>query len=158
MTKIIHDTDYSGAGIYALFNVIENKVYIGRSKNIKQRFASHRSLFANCSKVSPMYSRPISDFVFMVLYEMNDDDYKKIGHIIEVLYIFEIGCNHKLYNESPKNKVNLIRAYLAEIFDPAYHFNHQFFKLSHQMPYTLDRASTRRRKEILDTCTKEEQA
>ena len=31
-----HSTDYDGCGIYALYNVIDAKIYIGQSRNITE--------------------------------------------------------------------------------------------------------------------------
>lgn len=78
---------YNGAGIYGLYNVMEDKIYIGSSSNIGKRFAQHRANFRAKSDSFPMYKEPIENFVFLVLYKMSDEDYKKYGSMMEQLFI-----------------------------------------------------------------------
>ena len=46
---IISIPEYDGPGIYKIENLTNGKVYIGSSKNIKQRILSHDSSFRNRS-------------------------------------------------------------------------------------------------------------
>lgn len=78
---------YSGAGVYGLYNVMENRIYIGESANIEKRFCEHRRNFASKSTVNPMYQEPVENFAFLVLCEMSTEEHAKAGGFIESLFI-----------------------------------------------------------------------
>lgn len=78
---------YNGAGIYGLYNVMEHKVYIGQSKHIAQRFASHRANFRAKSDAMQMYQEPLENFAFCVLEKMTDAEFEKYGDMMECVYI-----------------------------------------------------------------------
>lgn len=80
---------YSGAGVYGLYNVVENKIYIGISANIEKRFSQHRAYFSCKSKSNPMYSKPIEDFTFLVLDKLSQDEFERFGGILEHLFIIQ---------------------------------------------------------------------
>lgn len=82
-----YSTNYDGCGIYALFNVIDAKIYIGQSKNIKRRFEHHKASFAAKSKVNPMYQEPIGKFAFFILCKTDAETFSKFNLILEELYI-----------------------------------------------------------------------
>lgn len=95
---------YSGAGIYALYNVMKNKIYIGESTNIEKRFYGHRRNFALKSKTNEMYKEPVDDFAFIVLLELSDDEHAKMGRLLESLFIAKaLREGIKVYNQ---NKVS----------------------------------------------------
>jgi len=78
---------YDGAGIYGLYNVLENKIYIGASNFIRRRFSQHRQNFKQKSGTSPMYKEPLDNFTFLILRKMSDEEFKKYGVIMEMMYI-----------------------------------------------------------------------
>lgn len=75
------------AGIYGLYNVMEDKLYIGASANIEQRFATHKANFQSHSGRLSMYEKPLEDFVFFILFEMPQDAFEKFGNMMERLFI-----------------------------------------------------------------------
>lgn len=90
---------YNGAGIYGLYNLMDDAIYIGASQNIAARFTQHRWNFKNKSKVNPMYNEPIDNFVFLVLYKMSKKDFKQFGIMFEALFITKAKFDRmKLYN------------------------------------------------------------
>ena len=92
---------YKGAGIYGLYNVMENKIYIGASISINGRFKTHISNFSAKSKSSMMYSEPIENFVFLVLQKMTDEEFEKYGALLEHLFIIKAQERHiGVYNRN----------------------------------------------------------
>lgn len=105
--------EYDGAGIYGLYNVPENKIYIGASNCIKNRFYQHRRNFELKSNAFPMYNEPVENFVFLVLRKMSDSDFKQFGNVMEIMYISQsIELGMKVYNRvsvyEPKNAYSLV--------------------------------------------------
>lgn len=101
---MVKEEKYGGSGIYGIYDVTKNKIYVGASSNIQSRFAQHRSNFRSKSKANPMYQEPIEHFVFLVLYKMSKKDFAKHGRMFEDLFIASaIRDSMKLYNQ---NKVN----------------------------------------------------
>lgn len=78
---------YHGAGIYGIYNVMEDKIYIGASSDIEKRFSQHRSNFRKRSNANPMYKEPLEHFVFLVLRKMTGEEYTKYGSLFEQLFI-----------------------------------------------------------------------
>ena len=96
---------YHGAGIYALYNVMKNKIYIGASCHIEQRFSAHKSNFRAHSQSNPMYEEPIDDFAFLVLQKMTANEYKKYGSLMELLFIIQAQqSGMKVYNQNKLRK------------------------------------------------------
>lgn len=66
-------------GIYKITNLINNKVYIGKSVNIERRFAQHKSPYEwNRHKESPLYQAflkyGINNFTFEVIEECQESE------------------------------------------------------------------------------------
>ena len=63
-------------GIYIIKNITNNKVYIGQSKNIKNRLTTHKRLWKKkTSKLyDAIYKEGIDNFTFEILEELNDSD------------------------------------------------------------------------------------
>ena len=80
---------YNGAAIYGLFNVMENKIYIGASGRVHNRFIQHRARFRAGNSSIPMYNEPLENFVFMILHKLSDEDYVKFGKVLEILYVYQ---------------------------------------------------------------------
>lgn len=78
---------YNGAGIYGLYNVMEDKIYIGSSSDIGKRFSQHRSNFRKKSNTNSMYKEPIENFAFLVLRKMTNEEFEKYGDMMEQLFI-----------------------------------------------------------------------
>ena len=78
---------YRIAGIYGLYNVMQDKIYIGMSSDIGKRFAAHRASFRKHSNANPMYQEPLEHFAFLVLREMTSEDFSKYGKMMEQLFI-----------------------------------------------------------------------
>ena len=95
---------YSGAGIYGIYNVMENKIYIGASYNIASRFSQHKYCFSVKSKANPMYDKPVEDFVFLVLQKMSNEEFQKYGGIVEHLFIIQ--AQYKWMGIYNQNKLN----------------------------------------------------
>lgn len=90
---------YSGAGIYCLFNVMDNVIYIGASDNIANRFSQHRANFKKAATINSMYQEPIENFVFLVLRKMTHKEFQKYGNMFEQLFIASaLKDGMKLYN------------------------------------------------------------
>lgn len=113
-----HSTDYDGCGIYALYNVIDAKIYIGQSRNIKKRFQSHRAAFAAKSNVNQMYKEPIEKFVFLVLYKCGKETFSKFNLVLEELYLHESLCQgFSVYNKMKHEPGSYFVSDLGNIFD-----------------------------------------
>ena len=96
---------YHGAGVYALYNVMKNKIYIGISTNIESRFSSHRSNFRTHSESNPMYDEPIDDFAFLILQKMKENEYKKYGSLMEFLFVIQAQkSGMEVYNQNKLQK------------------------------------------------------
>lgn len=94
---------YNGAGIYGIFNIVDNSIYIGKSEHISNRIRQHKSCFRRKSGSNIMYQEPIEKFVFFVILKMSDIEYKQYGDLFEALFIIqarEMKYGYKLYNSS----------------------------------------------------------
>lgn len=98
-------SEYNGAGIYGLYNVIDNAIYIGKSKHIATRFSAHRSSFNTKQGNNPMYQNPVENFVFCVLLKMSDLEFEQYGDLLESVFIIQARDYHQfgLYNSSKAN-------------------------------------------------------
>ena len=96
---------YNGAGIYGIYNVVDNKIYIGKSENIARRLAAHRSCFNKNQGYSYMYQEPIEKFVFCVILKLSDVEYKRYGDFFESIFIIQARDEHHmgLYNSSKEH-------------------------------------------------------
>ena len=97
---------YNGAGIYSLYNVIDNAIYIGKSEHINSRISQHKSCFKRKSGNNIMYQEPIENFVFFIILKMSDIEYKQYGDLFEALFIIqarEERYKYFLYNSSRAN-------------------------------------------------------
>lgn len=158
----LHYTDYTGAGIYALVNVMDASIYIGKSQNIHTRFQAHRSNFKRKANVNEMYCSPIEDFVFLILYKMNDYEFNKFGAIVENIYIRYIQqrWSFKLYNRTDRYDVDgFILEMLSEQLSPGEHLNNAFSSRIGRFSHSIKASSTRTRKQLLaEIKLREEQA
>lgn len=75
-------------GIYAIRNIINNKIYIGSSNNIKRRFRRHKTELKNkkhsnkyLEKAYHKYGRKCFDFVIIELCQKNKLIEREIFHI-----------------------------------------------------------------------------
>lgn len=145
-----YNTDYDGCGIYALFNVINAKIYIGQSKNIKTRFQHHKLLFASKSKVNPMYQEPIENFVFLVLYKCDTETFDKFKLILEELYIHKSqDYGLSIYNKI-KHKAGAGFVYSLEaIFDVQKNMDATFKTAFGVRPFRMRLSTLERRKQDL---------
>ena len=114
--------EYNGAGIYGLYNVVENKIYIGSSKHIHNRFMQHRHNFRNPDAKLLMYKEPINHFTFMVLHKLPDDEFEKYGNIYEMLYIYSAReQNISVYNKvDVHDDLSRLFCYLLDVRDNLY--------------------------------------
>ena len=162
MRDYTHDTEYTGAGIYALVNVMDAGIYIGKSGNIQTRFAVHRSNFSRKSATNKMYSHPIEDFIFLVCHKMNDEEFGKYGAIIENLYIRYVQqkWQFKLYNDTERYDIDsVILETLSELVSPGKHLDKAFRSRIGRFSCNITRSSARTRRQLLvDAKMKEEQA
>lgn len=109
---------YNGAGIYGIYNVVKNKIYIGKSSNIARRFSNHRSNFRHNRNDYPMYREPIENCVFLVLCKMTNDEYAKYGDLYEELFIAQAQMSKiGVYNDS------LVRSYEWALSDVMYYLS-----------------------------------
>ena len=74
MINYILDTKDKVAGIYAIRNLINGKIYIGQSKDLRQRLIAHKSLSKNINTNSQIIHKAIhkygeKNFVFCPLIE-----------------------------------------------------------------------------------------
>lgn len=91
---------YNGAGIYGIYNVVDNRIYIGKSTHIHNRLSSHRSCFNRKIGNSIMYKEPIEKFVFFVILKMSDMEYQQYGDFFESIFIIQARETMGLYNSS----------------------------------------------------------
>lgn len=113
-----HSTEYDGCGIYALLNNRTHEIYIGKSSNIKKRFAAHRTAFRLGNTCSRMYHEPIDSFSFLVLYKCSKSEYAKFSFVLEELYmIYFIRMGFCLYNRSPHDPFHNILPDLLSSFN-----------------------------------------
>ena len=90
-------------GIYKITNLINNKIYIGQSKNIEKRWARHRTgpfnLNNNCYD-SPLYRAirkyGLNNFSFEVIEQCNNTDLNKKE--IYWIHFYDSNNNDKGYN------------------------------------------------------------
>lgn len=108
-----HYTDYTGAGIYALVNTDDGIAYIGKSQNISNRWATHRSNFKRKADCAPFYKNDINRFHFVILKKMSKEAFEEYGMMEECAfrrYFEEKGI--QLYNrekyESSEYILNLL--------------------------------------------------
>lgn len=144
-----HSTDYAGCGIYALLNVIEGKIYIGKSKNIKSRFTAHREKFVSESSSNSMYKEPIDNFVFFVVYKMSEDEYNRFGLILEELYMVQAKEHFSLYNLHPYSPGSGVCYSLQDIFETKSTLNTAIKTTCGVRPASFILLSQRSRQEIL---------
>lgn len=92
---------YNGAGIYGVYDVVKNKIYIGKSEHIERRFQNHKYNFKTGNKKFPMYQEPIEHFAFLVLCKLTEKEYERFGDMLEELYIFQARrMNIPVYNRN----------------------------------------------------------
>ena len=98
----VRASEYNGAGIYGLYNVIDDAIYIGKSRHIATRFSAHRSSFSKKQGSNPMYQEPVEKFVFCVLLKMSDLEFEQYGDLLESVFIIQARDEHhfKIYNSS----------------------------------------------------------
>lgn len=112
------------SGIYKIKNLVNDKVYIGRSKNIKRRFIQHRTSTSNrLSKDIKKYG--LNNFEFKVLESCETVEEMKIKEDYYIglyeSYLEEKGYNSVYKNELyPKTKkdpseVNAIKDFLLNL-------------------------------------------
>ena len=90
---------YNGAGIYGLYNVMDHKIYVGKSVHISNRISAHKQNFKKKSDTLSMYKEPIENFVFVVLLKMSDAEYDRFGDLLETVFIHQaIEWNIPVYN------------------------------------------------------------
>lgn len=76
------------SGIYAIINKTNNKMYIGQSQNIFERWKQHKKDYLKFNKKSPLYA-----------------DMKKIGiknfqfKVLEYCYLHQLNTKEKYYIE-----------------------------------------------------------
>lgn len=91
-------------GIYKITNKLNNKCYIGKSSNIKERFTYHRQNYQCNTKDwnKPLYKAfrkyGIENFDFSIIEEMTAKDYEKFSNNREQYWI--------MYYDSFKNGYN----------------------------------------------------
>lgn len=103
-------------GIYKITNTLNNKSYIGQSKNILSRWDDHIESLKNSNKswypLARQESNSISDFSFSILKLCNIDDLDKY----EAYYINKFNTFNKGYNFTYNGKCNKNSKYI-ELFD-----------------------------------------
>jgi group I intron endonuclease len=141
--------EYQGAGIYGLFNVMENKIYIGASSNIERRFANHKQNFRSKSKANPMYSEPIENFVFLILDKMTPAEFAKYGDMVEQLFIAQAQRNNfGVYNRNKTDEDVTWRA--RSVFQTEEKLYGAIQNNCHVLPWTIRMMSERKRRAVLE--------
>ena len=140
---------YKGAGIYGLFNVMENKIYIGASSNIAGRFATHKRNFRVKSKTNTMYNEPIENFVFLILDKMKQDEFAKYGDMVEQLFIAQAQRNNfGVYNQNKTDEDVTWRA--RSVFQTEEKLYGAIQNSCHVLPWTIRMMSERKRRAVLE--------
>lgn len=94
--------DYKGMGVYAIVNITDFKAYVGSSKNLKRRAASHFSALKNGNhNVHELQKDVEKDLRFIVLEKCKNIDTDEL-HILEYVYMAHfLERRFKLYNTQP---------------------------------------------------------
>ena len=152
-----HMTAYDGAGIYALYNIVDNKIYIGKASNVKKRFQSHVRAFCSNSKLNAMYSENIDNFTFIILHKLGKQEYEEYGEVLEQLYMIEAKQHYiELYNTKIVTNDSYFRYWLQLQFGTESHLRKTVYDRCGMMPYNMQRSVKRRRLELLQVARENE--
>lgn len=145
--------EYHGAGIYGLYNVVKDKIYIGASSDIGHRFSSHRSNFRTHSGSNPMYKEPLEHFVFLVLRKMTDEEYAKYGYMMEQLFIERAEMDYmRVYNKNSRHSA-ICRVF--EAFDMYDTIQDEIRKACGTRRCWLKQMNAKSRQDVLDKMRRE---
>lgn len=141
---------YNGAAVYGIVNVADMKIYIGVTKNVRQRAQSHlgalmsgkhanKRLQADCDK----------GLRFIVLYKLDREDEKHPLMIEQVYMLAAWKQGYELYNDASKFgkkhlEDNILYA-IDRIFEPVEHIE-KMIKNEYGI-HTWDLRRTKRRDE-----------
>jgi group I intron endonuclease len=89
------------AGIYLITNLINKKVYVGKSVNIKQRWQNHKYLVSNC----PLLARAIKK-------------YGRDNFSISILQVVDLDRNPFAREELNQLEIEFIKEYHSYVGDP----------------------------------------
>lgn len=104
------------SGIYILLNRQKAKAYVGKSKNIQDRFSQHRQNFRSRPDGFPMYNDDIEDFDFIVTIRLSEEEYEDKGWLYELLTMRECLLLHfDLYNQYPKGRIDIDWTILSKL-------------------------------------------
>jgi len=104
--------------IYMFINLINNKVYIGKTSDLNRRFKQH--LKGNSCISYAIKKHTISNFYFHILHEVSNESY---SYELEKYYIRHFNSNNKLYgyniadggDKPPKKQGKLSKNEIIEI-------------------------------------------
>jgi len=100
-------------GVYKIYNIINNKLYIGSSKNIENRWSQHKSLLEKDSHHSFKLQRDWKEFggknfAFEIIDEVNEDRLKEYEQYwLDTLKPHKIGYNILPYADIESNKTDI---------------------------------------------------
>ncbi len=117
MLKLKKEDRYK-SGIYCIENTINNKKYIGQSKNIYQRISTHNACFKYNSKKENQYllnsvnKYGIENFKYYVLVSISEYDENLLKQL-ELHYMKKYNVTNSLYGynckEDNSNECNIVR-------------------------------------------------
>lgn len=103
MINYILDTKDKVAGIYVIRNLINGKIYIGQSKDLRQRLIAHKSLSKNINKNSQIIHKAIhkygeENFVFCPLIEKPYISRERLNELEKEVIAEFIKTGFNMYN------------------------------------------------------------
>lgn len=131
--------------IYAILNTRNNKFYVGRSKNVQLRFATHKNKLNREEHVNKhlqnAWNKDKDYFKLIILHEIDLNDEQKelkIAQYIEQAYLDEFMNKDILYNISCSSKTGLMFG------------EHNHFYGKKHTPQSIKLISLKRKKQIAD--------
>lgn len=103
--KIFDIPEYNGAGIYAIVNKDDKRVYVGQSSNIRNRAIQHHNALINGNHQNQFLNFDRKKrFKFVILDKLYSTT---ILTVFEKIYMISFEeCGWQLYNIQPKKTVN----------------------------------------------------
>ena len=105
------------AGIYMLYNMNNNKVYIGKTINFRKRAITHSSQLLNNSHINKEVQNDFNkgmEFYFVILENVGENCGKEELKELEMLYIYTFrNKNMKLYNAETNEQIKDLLFYEA---------------------------------------------
>lgn len=105
---------YQGAGIYAIINYDEAKIYIGKTSNIKRRAEQHKKALETGTHPNYFLSKDSTKKLCFLVLRKVPENYKWLLNLLEKLYMYQsLDSGFTLYNiqgcESPVDiRINIV--------------------------------------------------